>query len=141
MKDASARCGFLQGAEGERFMGGKDSPANANPDALLELDAQLASFSKVPRGDYVRPLSVIRAYQRFALARVFATHGAPDHDCVLRLLSAQRGPPSPGSARRLLRWWCVRPSPGGCHAIRTRYSFSPSVVALTKTRWDVSTLA
>ncbi len=58
-----------------------------------------------PRGDYVRPLSVIRAEQRLALARVLQAHGSPDYDCILLLLQGQRRPPSSDVALRLLRWW------------------------------------
>lgn len=63
-----------------------------------------------PRGTYVRPLHVIRAEQRLALARALLVHGAPDYDCLELLLAKQRQTLSPSAARALLRWWAQRGS-------------------------------
>lgn len=57
---------------------------------------------------FVRPLSVIRARQRLALARALAKHGEPDYDIVLCVCERQREIPDARTALHLLSYWQSR---------------------------------
>lgn len=57
---------------------------------------------------FVRPLGVIRAEQRLALARVMDDSAHPDHDVALCLCELINRCPGRAEARRLLRYWHER---------------------------------
>ena len=57
---------------------------------------------------FVRPLGVIRAEQRLALARLMDASVHPDHDVTLALCALIDRCPSRAEARTLLRYWHER---------------------------------
>lgn len=58
---------------------------------------------------FLRPIDVIRARQRLALAKVFQRHGEPDYDVVRDICIRQTRQLSPAQAMKLYAYWVSPP--------------------------------
>ena len=72
----------------------------------VEMQTQVGrNFAHMTLQEYIRPLFVIRARQRLALARAMSKHGEPDYDVVVTICELQGRTPDAQTALQLLAYW------------------------------------